>query len=440
MSVAQADKKTINAGITYEDLYRRWEQNNWSAYDIDFSQDRQGWDSLKEIQRASAMWIYSMFFYGEDAVTDGLSPYIDAAPTEEQAYFLATQQVDEARHSIFFARFFDEVIGASGTISERLEFTQQYLGWGYKGVFARLETMFDELRADKSLPKFAQAIALYHLVIESTLAQPGQHYIEDFFMKEGTMPGFSEGMTNVSRDEQRHIGFGVKALADAFASEQGEECKEAVAELMREVMPYAVAVFVPPGWDERYTTEWGFTLEDIYCFGMKSVEAKWRMTGYPLEDMPGVYPFDPEMPHAERAQRQIAMLKAGVIGEPNGTPQFSPEVQRYLFDVMALSADTSQVDKPVTFQWRFSDDAEPYYIRIDNGSTRAEQGEAEKPDLTLKTTWVDWVEATTRGGDPMKSVLRRKIKPRGSLRQLGRMQKIFPSRFSAETVELSGGR
>ena len=66
------------------------------------------------------------------------------------------------------------------------------------------------------------------------------------------MPGFSAGMANVSRDEQRHIGFGVKALSEMFA--ESEECKAAVVELLREVLPYSLAVFIPPGWDERYTT------------------------------------------------------------------------------------------------------------------------------------------------------------------------------------------
>ena len=31
------------------------------------------------------------------------------------------------------------------------------------------------------------------------------------------MPGFSAGMANVSRDEQRHIGFGVKVLSELLA-------------------------------------------------------------------------------------------------------------------------------------------------------------------------------------------------------------------------------
>jgi len=172
MSTAQASPIS---DISYEDLYRRWEQGNWKAMDIDFTEDRKGWEALSEIQRKSALWTYSMFFYGEDSVADNLSPYIDAAPKEEQKYFLATQQVDEARHAIFFHRFFKEVIGAGDSISATLASTQQHLGWGYMAIFDRLDRMSEELRRDRSLPKFAQAITLYHLVVEATLAQPGQH-------------------------------------------------------------------------------------------------------------------------------------------------------------------------------------------------------------------------------------------------------------------------
>ena len=81
MSVAQHN---LAGQISYEDLYRRWEDGNWKAREIDFSSDRAGWEGLSDIQQRSALWLYSMFLYGEDAVTDGLSPYIDAAPKEEQ--------------------------------------------------------------------------------------------------------------------------------------------------------------------------------------------------------------------------------------------------------------------------------------------------------------------------------------------------------------------
>jgi hypothetical protein len=374
MSVAQ---QNIAQQITYDDLYRRWEEGNWKATELDFTEDKRGWESLSEIQRKSAMWVYSMFFYGEDAVADGLSPYIEAAPTEEQKYFLATQQVDEAR-------------------------------------------------TDRSLPKFAQAITLYHMVIEATMAQPTQHFIEDFFVKAGTMPGFSAGMEKVSRDEQRHIGFGVKVLSELFA--ESDECKAAADELLREVLPYVTGIFVPPNWDERYTTEYGFTIAELYAWGMRSVEQKWRATGYPLsEHPPGIYPFDPEMPHKERAERQIKLLRAGVLGAPNGKPKVDHEVEEILFDVIALSAHTDAVDRPVTIQWKF-EDAEPWHVRIDNGSTSSAPGVANDADLTLRTSWADWVDISIRGQDARKAILRRKLKPRGSLRQLARMPKIFPPR------------
>jgi hypothetical protein len=41
MSVAQKDGIRAAEQISYDDLYRRWEQSNWSAYAIDLSGDRQ---------------------------------------------------------------------------------------------------------------------------------------------------------------------------------------------------------------------------------------------------------------------------------------------------------------------------------------------------------------------------------------------------------------
>ncbi len=425
MTVTQRDGTSQTDQISYQDLYRRWEEGNWKATEIDFSKDRDGWRALSEIQRRSALWTYSMFFYGEDSVTDNLSPYIDAAPTEEQKYFLATQQVDEARHSVFFHRFFNEVIGAGETIAEGLAYTQAQLGWGYRNVFDRLDRMADELRKDRSLPKFAQAIALYHMVVEATLAQPGQHFIEDYFAKSGTMPGFAEGMHNVARDEQRHIAFGVKTLAECFR--ESDECKAAVVEMLREVLPWSMSVFVPPGWDLEYTRCYGFELEDIYAFGMRSVEAKWKAAGYPIDEMPpDVFPFDLSEPHEERAKRAITLLRAGVAGEPVRSPDSSPEVQALLFDVIARSAHTDVINgRPVTIQWSFTD-AAPWHIRIDNGTTYAAQGQAADADLTLETSWRDWLAVSTWGGDPRRAMLRRKLRPHGSLRVLWQLQRIFP--------------
>ena len=426
MSVAS---QSLMDNVTYEDLYHRWEQGNWSAYDIDFSGDKAGWDGLSDIQRRSAMWIYSMFFYGEDRVADTLAPYITAAPTEEQSYFLATQQVDEVRHSVFFHRFFKEVIGVGGdSIQQTLASTLPQLNWGYRGIFDRLDVMAEELRKDRSLPKYAQAITLYHLIVEGSLAQPGQHFIEDFFASEETMPGFSSGMANVSRDEQRHIGFGVKVLSELLREGEpgAEECRAAVVELLREVLPYGPAVFNPPNMDREYTECYGFTLEDIFAFGLKLIRQRWRTIGYPIEEMPpGVFPFDPEMDERTVAERQVKLMMGGILGSSDGVPESSPELQRLYFDVIERVVNPKAANgSRLVYQWRFTD-AEPWHLVIDNGSTYAEAGEAPNPNLVLEASWADFVATGKPDANPLKMVLTRRLRPRGSVRELARMRKLF---------------
>src|SRR5579885_2191281 len=140
MATAAAEKPLPADQISYEDLYSRWEHGNWQATEIDFSVDREQWHgTFNEIERRGALWTYSLFFHGEDAVADNLSPYIDAAPREEQKYFLATQQVDEARHAVFFKRFMTEVCGVGGDdAGSSLEAIRPQLTPGFKVIFGRL--------------------------------------------------------------------------------------------------------------------------------------------------------------------------------------------------------------------------------------------------------------------------------------------------------------
>jgi hypothetical protein len=406
--------------ISYQDLYARWEHGNWQATDIDFTVDREQWHgTFSEIERRGALWTYSLFFHGEDSVTDNLSPYIDAAPKEEQKYFLATQQVDEARHAVLFGRFMREVAGAGGDTASSLDATRPELTWGFKKVFARLDRMADELRRDRSKPKLAQAITLYHLIIEAGLAQPGQHLIEESLTKRDLLPGFREGMRNVSRDEQRHIAFGVKMIADLIREDP--DCKPAVEELLREIFPLTVAVFVPPGWDERYVTSFGFTLEQVYTHGADAMEARLRAAGLEPEKLRVGMPFD--LPAAERARRGLAMLRAGYLGERNGPVKPDPEVTALLFEGLTRQLDTS-VAPGATIQWEFTD-AEPWHVRITNGSATSQAGRVEHPDLTFNCRFQDWLDLTAGRIEPWRAALTGKIRPRGKLRMLLRAPKLF---------------
>src|ERR1700740_2792395 len=241
--------------ITYSDLYARWERGNWRATELDFTEDARQWrEEFTEFERQAALWNYCLFFWGEDAVADNLSPYIDAAPLEEQKYFLATQQVDEARHAVFFKRFMQEVCGiGDGSMASGLSAIKPQLTVGFRKIFDRLDTMAQELRADRSPAKLAAAVTLYHVVIEASLAQPGQHFICSYLERRDQLPAFSEGMANIAADEQRHIGFGVKLLAD-LNREDPVGVPKAVAALLRDVTRYTAQVLMPPGWDERYVT------------------------------------------------------------------------------------------------------------------------------------------------------------------------------------------
>jgi hypothetical protein len=410
--------------ISYEDLYARWEKGNWSATELDFSEDHAHWhERFTELERRAALWNYAMFFHGEDSVTDNLSPYIDAAPREEQKYFLATQQVDEARHSVFFARFMKEVVERGGTIAGSLAATQPELSWGFRRTFAKLDEVADRLRKDRSLPNLAASICMYHLIVEATLAQPGQHFIESYLVERDILPGFRAGMENVSKDEQRHIGFGVKMISDLV--DQDPECRDAIADLLREVLPMSVGVFVPPNWDMRYIETFGSTMLDLYEGGMASLDQKLRSAGVPFESLPGAPVVPLDMKPRERAERAIKLVRAGIFGEKTGPPQRDPETVGLLFDFISRVVDGEAAPNGgTTIQWDFSD-TEPWHLVVDNGSTRAVRGRVEEPDLTLRCGFETWADVVAGREDPRVAMAKLKLRPRGDLRVLLRMQKML---------------
>ena len=411
--------------ITYEDLYRRWELGNWSATDLDFALDHEQWRAdFSDFERTAARWNYSLFFWGEDAVTDGLSPYIDAAPLEEQKYFLATQQADEARHAVFFNRFLREVVGVrDGGIGETLTATEDQLTWGFRQLFGRLETASSELRRDPSIPRLAAAVALYHLVIEAALAQTGQHFIASYLDERDLLPGFREGMEHVAADEERHIGFGVKLLSDLHRLDP--EVPHAVSDMLREVLPWAVAVIVPPSWDERYITAFGSTFEDLAEAGVISLMSKLRSAGMPLDDLPGAPVFPVLGAPRERAERSKRLLRCGYIGEKTGAPSLAPEDVQLLFESVAVGLDSAAAPGPGAIQWEFTD-AEPWHVVVANGSTSARRGRAEDPRLRLRSRFEDFVDVVARRKDPRRLVATGRLRPRGDLRWLWKSREIFP--------------
>ena len=179
-------------------------------------------------------------------------------------------------------------------------------------------------------------------------------------------------MENVAQDEQRHIGFGVKLLADLCREDP--DCKYAVADMLREVIPCTAAVLVPPGWDRRYTEVFGFTLEEIGAEGAASIETKLRSAGLPMEELPGPPIFSPGLEPIERARLGQKLVYGGVLGEKNGPPRDDPETMAALFQLVRGSLDHREAPaEPGTIQWDFPD-AEPWHLVVANGDTHVAPG------------------------------------------------------------------
>jgi ribonucleotide reductase beta subunit family protein with ferritin-like domain len=425
MAAATVTIPPATAQIDYDDLYARWERGNWRATELDFSQDRIDWhERMTPEQRRGALWLLNLFFHGEDTVADTLSPYIDAVPLEEQKYFLATQQVDEARHSVFFKRFMHEVVGiGDGTVGGTLRSTMPELTWGHRQTFGYLEDMADRLRKsphDREL--LASAITLYHIMVEGGLAQSGQHTIERVVERLDILPGLREGMAQIAVDEQRHIAFGVRVLADLYGENPGP-VQDAIIGTFSEVMPMSTCVAQIPGWDLSYTQSLGYDLEDLYEEGARMQEARLRAIGLPLEEIEG-FPLPLELSPRERAERGIKLMKAQYLGPKEGAFVPDEEATEILFDQIRLQCRPSAAEPGTVIQWEFTD-SEPWHLVVDNGNTRVSRGRAPKPDLTLRSTLEDWIDVTSGRADPTRLMLRRRLRARGNPRVLLGLRKLL---------------
>jgi hypothetical protein len=421
----QQDDLQKPESISYEKLYRRWEENPWSATGIDFTVDQEHWRTkLNDTQREAALWNYALFLVGEEAVARTLTPVLDAAPEHAQKIFLTTQVVDEARHHVFFDRFMREVAGQGTDTRSTLEAVDRHLTWGFRQVFGELDRVTDALRKKPNdLPLLAQSVALYHVIVEGVLAIPGQHFIQRYVEKFDILPGFSEGITNVSRDESRHVAFGIKFLGDLIRS--SDECRSAAVELWERVTPWTIGVFVPPNRDRSYAESFGFTLQEIFAFGLRSYETKLRRLGVDPSEIRMLAVQDQSASYEERARRAWVLIDDGIIGNDNIEPRVSQESFEILFDGMAQTLDLESargLGGPI--EWDFSD-ADPWHIVVTNGHAEAKPGKAGEPGLRLETTSADFAKIAVGRADPRWALLKRRLKIHGSLSAKAKLPRLF---------------
>lgn len=235
------------------DLYHRWENQNWSTQKLDFSEDRAHWETLGdglEGLRTELQRTFTLFFVGEQAVTDTLSPLVHAAPDEPSRIFLSTQLVDEARHSVFFSRFFKEVVGIEGGLPEALASLRDRTVGAFRVIFDNdLVEATERVRVNPhDYGAWVEGITIYHLVVEGMLALTGQKFLLGLIREMGILPGFYTGFTAVARDESRHVNFGVRALMEAGVRDRSN--LERVESTIFSLLESACRIVAAP--DRRY--------------------------------------------------------------------------------------------------------------------------------------------------------------------------------------------
>jgi len=277
------DSKLANVKLMApQQLYELWERQPWSAHALEFGKDAEDWSSFSEDEKADIVWGLSSFFVGEERVTTQFSGLVMAYADQSEEAYLTTQQVDEARHAQFFARFYDEVVGISGGIDAQLERVREELNDAFVTLFD--EHLVDACRRLVEDPTDAAAkvdfVTTYHMVIEGTLALTGQNFITDFFENQGKLPGFVEGFKNVAQDEHRHVAYGTWFLKQACADEaHAKRMQDKLAELL----PVAASVLVPKGKDPF--GEWellGYSSQEVNEFAFRALTRRLKVIGVGL--------------------------------------------------------------------------------------------------------------------------------------------------------------
>ena len=263
-------------------LYRHWEDEQWSPFRIVLGPDAGQWRELADDDRSLVLWALSSLMVAEERITTKFSGLVGAYGTEEEATFLATQQVDEARHMQFYARYQDEVVAHPGTVAEHVARAREQLSPAFATIFdEQLVQAHERLTAEPSNRQAKVAfVTTYHLVIEGTLGLTAFNFITRYFENTGQLPGFVEGYTRIHHDEQRHIGYGVWFLREAVGDEP--ELADEVRSTLRTLLPVVADALTPP---DRDGTDWdalGASADEIREFALGGLTRRLKIIGVEL--------------------------------------------------------------------------------------------------------------------------------------------------------------
>jgi ribonucleoside-diphosphate reductase beta chain len=266
-------------------LYRHWEDQQWSPFAIDLSADKAQWSGMAGEDRSLVLWALSSLMVAEERITTKFSGLMGAYGTEEEATFLATQQVDEARHMQFYARFQDEVVADPQAIGSHVERARAQLSPAFSEIFdkALVEAHVRLVANPADAGAKVDFVTTYHMVIEGTLGLTAFNFITRYLERESLLAGFVEGYTKIHHDEQRHIGYGVWFLREAVEADPA--LADNVRSTLRSLLPAVAESLTPP---DRERTDWdalGASSAEIRDFAITGLSRRLNIVGVPLESL-----------------------------------------------------------------------------------------------------------------------------------------------------------
>jgi ribonucleoside-diphosphate reductase beta chain len=262
-------------------LYRHWEESQWSPWEIDLTVDREQWDALED--RSLVSFVLGSLMVAEERITTKFSGLVGADTSEEEVTFLATQQVDEARHMQFYARFQDEVVSTPAEIAVHVQRAREQISPAFRTIFdERLVAAHDRLRANPGDAAAKVAfVTIYHLILEGTLGLTTFEFATGFLRGEGLLPGFVAGYEKIHEDERRHIGYGVWFLREAVALDPTHG--DVVRSTLRDLLPAVAESLTPPSGADASAL--GASAEELRTFALDGLTRRLKIVGVPLDTL-----------------------------------------------------------------------------------------------------------------------------------------------------------
>jgi ribonucleoside-diphosphate reductase beta chain len=213
----------LRTDTKYFQLYATAKRLAWDPAAVDLSRDRPQWEAIRrdfvrERYADQILHLCSLFFAGEESVTQTLSPFLGAIARAglgvDKEVFLASQLFEEAKHFEFFARYFAEVFGEDGAAV-----AARYVTAAPRAVLVDdLDAVADRLRREDDpaalRPLLVEGVVHYMGVVEAMLARTGYAGSAEALAARGWLPGLQEGFRLVRRDEGRHVAFGIRFVAE----------------------------------------------------------------------------------------------------------------------------------------------------------------------------------------------------------------------------------